>query len=120
MSSTAPADLPSYGGSLALTFVSLAFVCLLAWVVLRLIARKGVGRGEGGLRVVARCPLEPRRSVYVVEAGSRCFLIGVGDGSMSLIAELDGATLSSPSQGSAESRQSTKFSEVLSRAMGRS
>lgn len=82
-------DLPALGGSLALSLVSLGAVCLLAYVVLRWLGRQGVGRGAGPLKVIARCALEPKRSVYIVEAAGRYFLMGVGDGPMTLLSELD-------------------------------
>jgi flagellar biosynthetic protein FliO len=93
MGGASSAELPSLGGSIALSFLSLGLVCLLAYVALRWLARRGVGRSEGPLQVIARCPLEPRRSVYVVQAAGRCFLLGVGDGPMALLAELDPAVV---------------------------
>jgi flagellar protein FliO/FliZ len=108
------AALPGIGWqSLALSFASLGVVCLVAWGALRLLAGKGVGRASGAVRVLARCPLEPRRSVYVVEVAGRCFLLGVGDGPMSLLAEIDGERLPRP----AEVRVS--FGEVLARVLRR-
>ena len=89
MGGASAAELPSLGSSIALSFVSLGAVCLLAWLALRWLARRGVGRGDGPLQVIAHCSLEPRRSAYIVEAAGRCFLIGVGDGPMALLAELD-------------------------------
>src|SRR5436190_22750799 len=90
----AAAQLPGIGWeSLALSFASLGVVCLVAWGALRLLAGRGIGRGGGlaggAVRVLARCPLEPRRSVYVIEAAGRCLLVGVGDGPMTVLAELD-------------------------------
>src|SRR5437868_8806714 len=114
-----PAELPSLGGSLALSFVSLGLVCLLAYLALKWLARRGVGRSAGPLRVLARCPLEPRRSVYLIEAAGRCFLVGVGDGPMSLLAEVDGTKVEAaeavPGRGAARAR----FSDALARALGR-
>jgi flagellar biosynthetic protein FliO len=82
--------LPSVGwDSLARSFVSLGVVCVVAFLALRFLAGRGVGRVMGGVRVLARCPLEPRRSVYLIEAAGRCFLVGVGDGPMALLAEVD-------------------------------
>ena len=86
----AAAQMPGIGWeSLALSFASLGVVCVLAWGTLRLLAGRGIGKASGAIRVVARCPLEPRRSVYVIETAGRCFLVGVGDGPMALLAELD-------------------------------
>src|SRR5689334_2625023 len=96
------AQLPALGwDSLALSFVSLAVVCVLAYFALRLLAARGLGRGTGAVRVLARCPLEPRRSVYLVETAGRCFLIGVGDGPMALLAEVDGARVEADAGASA-------------------
>ena len=100
--------------SLALSFVSLGAVCVVAYVALRLLAGRGVGKATGAVRVVARCPLEPRRSVYVIEAAGRCFLVGVGDGPMSMLAELDAGAL--PKEATAAA---PRFADVLARALGR-
>jgi flagellar protein FliO/FliZ len=108
-------QLPGVGWeSLALSFLSLGVVCLVAYFALKLLAGKGFGRGTGAIRMVARLPLEPRRSVYVIEAAGRCFLVGVGDGPMSVLAELDKAALP------AEAVPATpKFAEVLARVLRR-
>jgi flagellar biosynthetic protein FliO len=100
--------------SLALSFVSLGAVCVVAWAALRLLAARGVGKATGAVRVIARCPLEPRRSVYVIEAAGRCFLVGVGDGPMSMLAELDAAALPK-----SQSTAPPRFADVLAKVMGR-
>lgn len=108
-------QLPGLGwSSVALSFASLGVVCLVAWGALRLLAGRGVGKASGAVRVVARCPLEPRRSVYVVEAAGRCFLIGVGDGPMAVLAELDAERLKADVQVGVPS---IGFAEVLARAL---
>jgi len=110
-------ELPGLGGSIALTFVSLGVVCLVAWVALRWLSRRGVGRASGPLRVVSRCPLEPRRSVYIVEAAGRCFMVGVGDGPMALLAELDPAAVAKDEAAAAAA--APRFSEVMARVLAR-
>lgn len=110
----AATELPSLGGSLALSFVSLGIVCLVAFVVLRWLSRRGLGQGQGPLRVRARCALEPRRAVYIVEASGRCFLVGVGDGPMALLAELDAAAVEASQPRPAPQ---TGFAEVLARTL---
>ena len=82
-------DYPGLLGSLAVSFLSLGLVCVLAFVILRWLSRRGVGQGRGAMEIIARCPLEPRRSLVVVRVAGRCFLVGVGDGPMSMLAELD-------------------------------
>ncbi len=110
-------DLPSLGSSLVLSLVSLALVCFVAFFVLHWLGRKGVGRSDAGVRVLARCLLEPRRSVYVIEAGGRCFLVGVGEGAMSLLAEIDKAALPAPPIDAGKIPSS--FGDVLTRVLRR-
>jgi flagellar biosynthetic protein FliO len=111
----AAADVASVGWqSVALSFASLALVCVVAWGALRLLAGRGAGRASGAIRVLARCPLEPRRSVYVIEAAGRCLLVGVGDGPMAVLAELDAAKMP-PTPVPAPPR----FAEILGRALRR-
>ena|SRR5688572_19795791 len=112
------AELPSLGGSIALSFLSLGLVCLLAWLALRWLSRRGVGRSGGPLQVVARCALEPRRSVYVIEAAGRCFLVGVGDGPMSLLAELDAVAVKAAVVAAPEPLSGAAFGAVLARVLG--
>jgi flagellar biosynthetic protein FliO len=110
------AALPTLGwGSLAMSFASLGLVCVLAWVALKWLAGRGVGRAMGAIKILARCPLEPRRSVYLIETGGRCFLVGVGDGPMSLLAEVDRDKVST----AATEAPPGKFGEVLARVLAR-
>lgn len=109
------AQIPGIGWeSLALSFASLGVVCVLAWGTLRLLAGRGIGKASGAIRVVARCPLEPRRSVFVIETAGRCFLVGVGDGPMSLLAELEPDKLPK-----APEAAGARFADVLARLLGR-
>jgi flagellar biosynthetic protein FliO len=115
-------ELPSLGGSLALSFLSLGLVCLLAYVALRWLSRRGVGQGAGPIRIVGRCPVEPKRSIYVVEAAGRCFLVGASDGGMNLIAELDPKQLPAAVLGpvaTARGMAGARFAPVLARLRGR-
>ena len=58
--------------------------------------------------------LEPRKSVYVIEAAGRCFLVGVGDGPMAMLAELDASAL--PKERAAPA---PRFADVLARVLAR-
>ena len=67
--------------------IALTLVCAVALVGLRLLApRDGAA---AGMRVVGRLALEPRRSIYLVDVGGRYFVVGVGDGPMAMLAEVD-------------------------------
>jgi flagellar biosynthetic protein FliO len=115
----APQDLPGLGGSIAVTFLSLGLVCLLAFLFLRWLSRRGVSPGRGPIRVLARCPLEPRRSLFLVETGGRCFLIGSGDTAMTMLAEVDPAQVKALEQAEPQ-RSGLGFADVLARVLKRS
>jgi flagellar biogenesis protein FliO len=80
------------------TLAALAGVCLLAWVGLRALSRRGFGSaGNAPVRVIARVGLDAHSSLHVVRAGSRVLLIGVGRGvAPSLITELDPDAFAEP------------------------
>jgi flagellar biogenesis protein FliO len=82
----------SYGDLLVTSLVALAGVCVAAFVVMRLVGRllaTGRARGAHLLDVVARLPLEPRRSLYVVEVAGKTLLIGTSEMGLSVLSELD-------------------------------
>lgn len=81
-----------YGELLASSLIVLVVVCVLALVVVRL-ARKYLGAPRGSalglLDVVARVPLEPRRSLYVVEVAGKALLVGTSEMGLTVLTELD-------------------------------
>ncbi|HKA89131.1 MAG TPA: flagellar biosynthetic protein FliO [Haliangiales bacterium] len=86
---------PSYGTFLLQTLLVLAVVCAVAWLILRFgVRRLYSGGGHGPLRVVARLPLEPRRTLYIVDAAGKIFFVGTSEGGpVTLLAELDPAVV---------------------------
>ena len=92
-------------------------VCVVPFLALRFLAGRGLGRATGAVKVLARCPLEPRRSVYLIETAGRCFLVGVGEGPMALLAEVDAAQVRASSP--AVENAGTRFSDVLARVLAR-
>jgi flagellar biosynthetic protein FliO len=90
-STSAARELPGgYGASLLQSLLALAAVCILAWVVLRWSAQRGLGTGAGQrVQVIERVPLDARRWVYLVKIGERVLVLGAGDGaSPTLLTEL--------------------------------
>jgi len=87
-----PADLPA-GPSpfldLAVTLLAFLAVILLAWIAARWFLRRlyGPGAGGGRIRVLERLPLEPRRTLYLVEAGEKLLLVGSTDHEIRLLGE---------------------------------
>lgn len=100
-----------------MSLVSLGVVCLVAYVSLRFLGRRGLGRASGPIKVLARCPLEPRRALYLVETAGRCFLVGVGDGPMTMLAEVGAAEVNAALPKPIEA--GGRFAEVLGRVLGR-
>lgn len=85
-----------YAFEMLRTLLALAGVCVLAWAVLRMLAKRGIGQpfaGKGAMvQVLQRVPLDARRALYVVRAGERLLLVGVGEsGAPTLVAEIDPA-----------------------------
>src|SRR4051812_18282681 len=82
----------SYGDLLVTSLVVLGGVCIAAFAIVRLAGRvfaTGRSRGAHLLDVVARLPLEPRRSLYVVEVAGKTLLVGTSEMGLSVLSELD-------------------------------
>jgi len=82
----------SYGDLLITSLVVLAAVSVAAFVAVRVFGRllaSGRARGAHLMDVVARVPLEPRRSLYVVEVAGKTLLVGTSEMGLSVLSELD-------------------------------
>jgi flagellar biogenesis protein FliO len=104
-----------YGLFLFETLVILVGVCLLAYAVVRFGLRRLYDVGpmaRGPLKVLARLPLEPRRSVYIIEAAGKTLLIGTSEsGPMTVLGELDDEAVA---QALAQLPRQRSFLEILS------
>lgn len=88
----------SYGDLLVTSLLVLGAVCIAAFVAVRVLGRllaTGRARGTHLLDVVARVPLEPRRSLYVVEVAGKTLLVGTSEMGLSVLSELDGSEVKS-------------------------
>jgi len=88
----------SYGDLLITSLLVLGAVCVAAFVAVRVFGRVlGAGRARGThlLDVVARVPLEPRRSLYVVEVAGKTLLVGTSEMGLSVLSELDAGEVKS-------------------------
>src|SRR5258706_6512463 len=84
----------SYGDLLVTSLLVLGAVCIAAFIAVRVFGRliaTGRARGAHLLDVVARVPLEPRRSLYVVEVAGKTLLVGTSEMGLSVLTELDAA-----------------------------
>ncbi len=92
-------------GTLLATIGWLVAICILFYIIIRFVlprmARAAGGQGfrmGGGkiVRIIDRCPLEAKRTVFLVEVAGRFLLIGAADGSITRLAgdaELDEAEI---------------------------
>ena len=107
-----------YGELLVSSLMVLVVVCVVAWVVVRFGGRwvaSARGRGSRLLEVVARLPLEPRRSLYVVEVAGKTLLVGTSEMGLSVLSELDGAVI----RAELDRRPAGGFAELVRRALER-
>jgi len=84
----------SYGDLLVTSLLVLGAVCVAAFIAVRVFGRliaTGRTRGAHIMDVVARVPLEPRRSLYVVEVAGKTLLVGTSEMGLSVLSELDAA-----------------------------
>ncbi|HEY0253585.1 MAG TPA: flagellar biosynthetic protein FliO [Kofleriaceae bacterium] len=82
----------SYGDLLVTSLIVLGAVCVAAFIAVRVFGRlisTGRTRGAHMMNVVSRVPLEPRRSLYVVEVAGKTLLVGTSEMGLSVLSELD-------------------------------
>ncbi|MEO8549862.1 MAG: flagellar biosynthetic protein FliO [Kofleriaceae bacterium] len=82
----------SYGDLLVTSLIVLGVVCVVGFLAVRLFGRllsTGRTRGAHLMNVVSRVPLEPRRSLYVVEMAGKTLLVGTSEMGLSVLTELD-------------------------------
>lgn len=108
----------SYGDLLITSIVVLAIVCVVAFATVKLVGRflsTGRTRGAHLLDVIARVPLEPRRSLYVIDVAGKTLLVGTSEMGLSVLTELDAAEVKArtPAPGRAT------FAELVKNALVR-
>jgi flagellar protein FliO/FliZ len=109
------ADTSTFVSYFLSVLIALGIVLLLAWVTIRLLAGRLGTLGPGGrnIRVIETMPLGAKRSLHIVEVGEKVYLIGCTDGGVTLLAELDRASLTIPEKPAP--RPGLKFLDFLKR-----
>jgi len=74
-------------GSLPFTILALATVLVLAWFVVRILARLGVGKSAGGtrMRIIQSLPVGTRERIVLLEFDGKHYLLGVTTGGISVL-----------------------------------
>jgi flagellar biosynthetic protein FliO len=100
------------------TILALGFVCLLAYLLLRVVLpRLNLGTaGRSMVTVIDRTPLDQRRSLFVIEVTGRWLLIAVSEGGVQLISELDADKAAQASAAVRSTAASTRARVTLNQA----
>jgi flagellar protein FliO/FliZ len=81
---------PSLLWMLVQTIFMLAFICALAYIVIRLLKRFGGAPASGNLvEIIDRVALDQRKGLYVIKVTGRYLLLGTSENGVQLIGELD-------------------------------
>ena len=97
------------------TFVTLLAVVALCVLLLSALRRVGVGKVGGPLELLARLPLEGRRTVYLVRAGETVYVLAASESALAKLGEMPREALPTNVALALEPRS---FSDVLKRAVG--
>ncbi|KUK13299.1 MAG: Uncharacterized protein XD52_1423, partial [bacterium 42_11] len=83
-------QLPTFGELILKTTVAIVIVVglifLFAWYLRGYVVRS---RGSEFIKIIDKVYIDTRRSLCLVKVGDRYFLLGVGDGGVNMIAELE-------------------------------
>ena len=97
----------------------LAGVLLMAYVVTRHWLPRMMGAGRpaiGPMSVVARYTIEPRKTLYIVRAGSEYVLLGCSEGQISFLKDLPAAAIQADLRGdTAAAPAIVHFGDVIKR-----
>ena len=90
MAATPVVETPSYGWVLFRMVLMLGAVCILAWVSLKWGLKRWVtpDAKAGPMQVLARLPLEPRRSINLIKVGQRVLVVGSSEHGMHALGDL--------------------------------
>ena len=101
------ADGLGYGSLLLRLALGVGAVCLIAWVALKYGLKRLLpdASAHASMRVVARLPLEPRRSLLVAEIAGRHLVLAMSEAGCTLLTELSAEEAASLEAGGA-SRES--------------
>lgn len=106
------AERSGYGEMLAISLGLVAVICVVAVVLVRALGQRGPGRRGELIEVIARQPLEPRRSLYVVRAGNKTLLLGSSEQGVTMLTELEGVETASREAGRATSTSTSGAAAV--------
>jgi flagellar protein FliO/FliZ len=88
----APPDEINFGALIFRMVLFTGIIVVLIYVVLKkflpMLART-TGLRERSVKILERLPLDQKRSLLVIEVQEKCYLLGVGEGQINVLMELD-------------------------------
>ena len=109
----------SLAGLLVKVGLGLSFVVGLAWGCVFLLKRSAVGQqlapSGGGIRVLERSFLAPKRAIYLVEVGDRTLALGVTEQSINVLSRWPAGQLQLPERKLPGSSFAAQFRSFLNR-----
>ncbi len=101
--------------------IALAGILLLAYATLKLGLPRLLGMhvpSRGPIKIVARYPLEPRKTLYLVQAGSQLLLLGSSENRVQYLTTLTDENAAGILQSAQEERPRKDFRALLNRFPG--
>ena len=99
----------------------LAGILILAFVAIKYFIPRMIGLNpsmSGPIQVLARYPLEPKRTLYAIKVGSDILLIGSSENGLHLLKDLDPVDFQAGIQ-QIDSARTNQFAKVLANLRGR-
>lgn len=80
----------SPGWLMAKFFLATLLIILLAWVVIRFLLPRfyGIRKSQSKFKILERFPLEPRKTLYLIQVGKKNIVLGTSEHGMNKIDEI--------------------------------
>lgn len=104
-------------GSVFGVLVGFAVILYLAYLATKILGRRMSigGRGNKNIKILESVPLGQNKSLIIVEAAGKTFLLGITSNEISLVSELDGENLVADS--SDKNAETMEFSSALKKVL---
>lgn len=104
-------------GSVFGVLVGFAVILYLAYLATKILGKRMTigGRGNKNIKILESVPLGQNKSLMIVEAAGKTFLLGITSNEISLVSELDGENLVADS--SDKNAETMEFSSALKKVL---
>lgn len=104
-------------GSVFGVLVGFAVILYLAYLATKILGKRMTigGRGNKNIKILESVPLGQNKSLMIVEAAGKTFLLGITSNEISLVSELNGENL--VADGSDKNAETMEFSSALKKVL---